>query len=746
MIHVKSWEIQLIEQISERLRTGYVGLIYLDIVDLPLYEEKFGRHYCEQILNSMRGIVSELRKDAPSCFAQKMVEDDLFLFVLLRESNRESSLEILNSLSMRIKSTVELELRKLYPIEPVLSFFAGCSIMIESESKEIEAVIYSAMKTAISRSKRSFREIEYDPDWEHFQDIILNQKIRSVYQPIVSLADASVFGYEALTRGPVGSVFEAPLNLFEYAEREGFLHALDKLAREKAIAGCQQLLKYQKVFINVPAHIINDPQFTPGRTLKVLETYGLKPQNVVFEITERSSVEDFGTTKKVLEHYRSQGYLIAIDDAGAGYSSLQAIAELEPDFIKIDRSLVQNIHQDRVKEYILDTFVTFSQKMGIRLIAEGIEKVEELNKLIQMGVHFAQGFYLAKPSASFEELPEPKAAHIREQKRYSLPGGSWTIGELIEPIHTMEKDMPVSEAADYFRSNAQEQGLVVVSDHAPVGLLMREKLFQQLAETYGVPLFWNKPVRHLMDPHPLVVDYLTSVEFVSQMAMAREINRLYDFVVVVQDGRMAGTVSIRTILECITSMRMERAQTSNPLTGLPGNSEIERMLQKRIKERERFSVIYADLDYFKWFNDTYGFQKGDQLIRFTADIMQQSMLRFGHSADFLGHIGGDDFIMISGAEHPETICEEAIHRFDSGVVSFYEGHQPRMVQDRQGRHIDHDGVTLSLSLIICHCAHDRITVEAIADAAARLKKRAKTEPVSTWVCEVLEDGSGTVSE
>src|SRR5690606_12263676 len=135
-----------------------------------------------------------------------------------------------------------------------------------------------------------------------------------------------------------------------------------KLAREKAIAGCCELNKYQKVFINIPAQVIHDPQFTPGQTMKVLGAFGLAPHNVVFEITERSSIEDFSATKRLLEHYRIQGYQIAIDDAGAGYSSMQAIAELQPDYIKIDRSLIQNIHKDQIKEYIVDTFVTFAQK------------------------------------------------------------------------------------------------------------------------------------------------------------------------------------------------------------------------------------------------------------------------------------------------------------------------------------------------------------------------------------------------
>src|SRR5690606_7735348 len=165
----------------------------------------------------------------------------------------------------------------------------------------------------------------------------------------------------------------------------------------RAIQGGSDLNERQKLFINIPSHIMSDPRFTPGQTLKKLQMHGLHPNNIVFEITERSSIEDFSAAKAVLNHYRNQGYQIAIDDAGAGYSSLQAIAELQPDYIKVDRSLIHNIHREKVKEYILETFVTFAGKLNIRLIAEGIQQFEDLNKLIRMGIHFGQGYLLGYP-------------------------------------------------------------------------------------------------------------------------------------------------------------------------------------------------------------------------------------------------------------------------------------------------------------------------------------------------------------
>jgi EAL domain-containing protein (putative c-di-GMP-specific phosphodiesterase class I) len=227
--------------------------------------------------------------------------------------------------------------------------------------------------------------------------LIHDRSIFPVYQPIVSLKCGTAFGYEALSRFLDKRWFDGPQQLFAFAADEGMVYALDRLARERAIEGSTGLGMHQKLFINITAQIMNDPSFTPGQTLLLLERFGLSPHNVVFEITERSSFEDFGAAKKLLDHYRNQGYQIAIDDAGAGYSSLQSIVEIKPDFIKIDRSLIQGIHLEPMKQQIVRTFTEFAAKMDISLVAEGIEEEEELHQVRSMGVGYAQGFLLGKP-------------------------------------------------------------------------------------------------------------------------------------------------------------------------------------------------------------------------------------------------------------------------------------------------------------------------------------------------------------
>lgn len=232
-----------------------------------------------------------------------------------------------------------------------------------------------------------------------FCKILANKELKIHYQPIVSLSNGKTFGFEALTRGPKESYFHSPEQLFQFAELEGLLYELEKLTRELAIQEANNFIEdNQKIFINISSQVIYDSKFTPGYTLELLQKFNLTSQNVVFEITERNAINDFTAFKQVLEHYRKQGFQIAIDDAGAGYSSLQAISELRPDYIKVDRSLITDIHQNKIKENLLETFVNISSKMDSKIIAEGIETLEELEKVTRLGVHFGQGFFLARPS------------------------------------------------------------------------------------------------------------------------------------------------------------------------------------------------------------------------------------------------------------------------------------------------------------------------------------------------------------
>ncbi len=346
-------------------------------------------------------IAAEIETAAIVVEEKYWIHNDLFLLLRLPPGGRSKLEGWL--LEQAIKRQAEWESRFRDAEATEARLLAGVSV-IEADlhgSTEPEGDpdrIYEAMKRAMVHGQRDGSLVR-SMKLRALKQLIAEHAIMSVYQPIISLQPdgPSLFGYEALARFAKQEWFAGPQQLFAFAEQEGLAYRLDRLARRKALDGIGSLQPDQRLFINVQAQIMNDPHFTPGRTLSMLERRGLSPHNVVFEITERTSIDDFGAMKKALEHYRSQGFQIAIDDVGAGYSSLQSIVELRPDYIKVDRSIIDRIDEDDVKLHILHTLVQLAYKLDVSIIAEGIEREEELVAVKKLGVHYAQGYLLGRP-------------------------------------------------------------------------------------------------------------------------------------------------------------------------------------------------------------------------------------------------------------------------------------------------------------------------------------------------------------
>lgn len=237
---------------------------------------------------------------------------------------------------------------------------------------------------------------------DEFMEILQKGDIRTVFQPIISLKDGELLGYEALSRGPEESVFKNPEKLFEYARIFGRLWELELLCRLKALESISRQNPYFQIFLNVDPHIINDELFKKGFTKDFISQFKINPDNIVFEITEKNSVTDVTTFKKAIENYKCQGYKIAIDDTGSGYSGLKLITDIHPHYIKLDMNLIRNIDKDGLKYALIKTFYDFSLVTDIKLIAEGIETENELNALVDIGVDYGQGYFIQKP---LESLP-----------------------------------------------------------------------------------------------------------------------------------------------------------------------------------------------------------------------------------------------------------------------------------------------------------------------------------------------------
>lgn len=510
---------------------------------------------------------------------------------------------------------------------------------------------------------------------DEMKRILESKDIYSVFQPIVSLRDGSILGYEALSR--IQGEYSMPNIgvLFDEAVKAGEVWSLEQLARKKAFEAIsmQTVDSFQKkLFINVSPHIIYDGKFRAGFTRELLKNYQLSPEQITFEITENERVSDNEGFLKIIDHYKNGEYQIAIDDAGSGYSGLNLICDVKPHFIKLDMRLVRDIHKSSIQYAVVKSMVELGNLANIKIIAEGVETYDELEALITLGVHYGQGYHIGYPSLRMREIKSDVKAEIRELNIRKHSAGahgsdSYYIRNIAANGITVYPEMVADEVMRYMEKNIKMPGICVLEGEKVVGIITREKLLKSMGGRYGYSLYKDKHVSKIMERHFLQVDGYTPINSVASMAMERETRDLYDFIVVTDNERYLGIVTIKDLLKKATEIDVNTARSANPLTGLPGNMQIEREIEAAIKNGGEYTVLYLDLDNFKAYNDVYGFEKGDMIIKLLADVIRKNV----DKRNFIGHIGGDDFVVIIYENITEGFVKKISRQFESEAKKYY---------------------------------------------------------------------------
>ncbi|MFJ7668750.1 GGDEF domain-containing protein [Lysinibacillus sp. NPDC097195] len=296
------------------------------------------------------------------------------------------------------------------------------------------------------------------------------------------------------------------------------------------------------------------------------------------------------------------------------------------------------------------------------------------------------------------------------------------IGEVIENVPCIDEFVKNKEVDLLFTSNPSLRSVVVVRDGRPIGHITRTHFYQKIGTRYGYHLFMGRQNQLIIKDNPLIVDYGTPITEVSTAAMGRRAEDLYDDVIVISKGQYVGVVSIRELLLKLVETQVAIASFLNPLTSLPGNKLIEEKLEEAL-HLEKYSLIYFDLDHFKTYNDTYGFKKGDNVLLYLTEILSRNIAGV---KDFLGHIGGDDFVAIVPHYEVAGICQTIIEEFDARIIDFYELEDLLRVQvpNRAGK-LERFTCT-SLSIAVMTNEYQQFTsVDQMSDAVARLKKECK---------------------
>ena len=397
--------------------------------------------------------------------------------------------------------------------------------------------------------------------------IIHNKQIKTVFQPIISLRDGSILGHEALSRITCESEIENPEMLFTIAQEYNRLWDLELLCRTTALEAAYKFMiptYSKKLFINVNPNIMHYETFKIGFTKGFLMKYNIIPQNVIFEITERNVIEDMAGFKSTINHYKEQDYQIAIDDAGAGNSGLNLISEVNPNYIKLDMNLIRDVDSDLVKFALVKGMVEFSKVSKVFLIAEGIETYKELNTLVNLGVQYGQGYLIQKPDSEVLEIRQDvlerlKKINIEKNNISKSLILNTYIASLCTSIGSISPNEIVRNVFYTFTHNLNCFGLCVMENEIPVGIVTREKLLLKLSGHFDFSLNKDKKISQVMDKDFLSVDYKTPISIVSSMAMSREDDKVYDFIVVTENDKYLGIVTVKDLLKKISEIEILEA-------------------------------------------------------------------------------------------------------------------------------------------------------------------------------------------
>ncbi|RCJ22348.1 diguanylate cyclase [Nostoc sp. ATCC 43529] len=544
---------------------------------------------------------------------------------------------------------------------------------------------------------------------EWLVEMLTRERFTSHFQPIVSIQDTSqIYGYESLLRGmdEEGNLVP-PESIFELASEAGLLPQLDRIARLNTI---KEFTRYQVngcIFINFAPTALYDPVYCLRSTVEAIDRAGIDHRRVVFEVVESDNPQDLAHLKAVLQYYRDSGFLVALDDLGSGYSSLNLLHQLRPDFIKLDMQLIRDVHQDLYKASITEKLLEITQKLNIQTVAEGIECIEELNWLRERGATFGQGYLIAKPTAvpiattpHFDALTLTVASTSRQQIEQRVQHQSQferIVAAVTQRIRqSLELDEILQTTADEVRQlfdvdrvviykfKPDWSGLVAVESLAQgcmsiLGFHVMDTCFQSTGaiyyqqgnsraieniETAGLSPCHVELLRSLQIRANLVVPILQQKRLWGLLiAHQCSSTRLWQQSEINLFNQLASQAAIAIQQSELyhqlqqANQELQRLASSDGLTQVANrrcfDDTFNAEWQRLAREQASLSLILCDVDYFKLYNDTHGHLAGDDALRHVAKIISQTVK---HPNDLVARYGGEEFAVIL----PNTDAEEAI--------------------------------------------------------------------------------------
>ena len=560
------------------------------------------------------------------------------------------------------------------------------------------------------------------------------RELRAVFQPIASMRDGAVYAHEALIRGPQGMPLQSADALLRAARKEGLLVDFELACVATALARWARLREPGRLFVNISAvaFVAGVHRHPPSDVVRRVARLGLLPRMITLELTEHEHVADVDALVAGVRALQEHGFSFALDDFGDGRSSLRLWAELEPDIVKIDKYFTREVDIRAQRLQTLRALLQIAEVFGTSLVAEGIETPDELRAIRDLGIGYGQGYLLGRPAADPVAVIDRAAlAVIAGQQIAVLP----TLRSAASPGRLLDLQViaatPVAprttndEVMQLFDAHPEWPALAIVEEGVPLGIIERHRFTDRYAKGFFKELYGRKPASAFANLSPRLVERDGDIGELIGILASDDQRYLKDGFIVTENGRYLGLGAAEQLVRNVTEFRIEAARHANPLTFLPGNIPLTEHIGRLLRSGANFVACYADLADFKPFNDRYGYWRGDEMIKLVASA---AMAACDAKRDFIGHVGGDDFVLLFQSEDWRARCERMQREFGERSLALYDD-DARAAGGIEAE--DRHGVRRLFPFTRLYVGAVRVKrgrfadAEQVASAAARAKQEAK---------------------
>ncbi len=502
------------------------------------------------------------------------------------------------------------------------------------------------------------------------QRLIDEQLFSIVYQPIIDMRTQQIVAFEALTRPHLDSNFESPAALFEAAEAEAMLWELEGATRRAAMAGAREWPEHVQLFINCAPCVAEHEDFEKQLIGELESTCARYPAQLVVEITERSPHLDMTVLPARIDALRQRGLQIAIDDVGIGASGLVRISSLRPGWLKLDRALIGGIDRDRFRLNLVRHLVRFARACGVQVIAEGIERTEELDVCRDLGVCFGQGFLLGRPTAGpmglLAECPPPQPTRNAGAAHDALPE-SVTLLRGVQPAMCVDHSTAVASAAQDLLRDPSLPGLCVTRGDELLGWVRREDALREARTDDRSAM----PVSFLARRAPVTEsDSLDFCEIFELAATHAQFGADLP-IIVLAAGQPQALLTTPTLLSMAADMvrtqaSREHAKSAGNATTLPGSSGCLQHLDSLLASTgpHQHDAVVVELVGIGRFNHEQGYDAGERVVTRLRD-----QLRRARPDGFIGHLGLEVYLLTVPSGTAPAAIRDLLARFEVANAS-----------------------------------------------------------------------------